>query len=177
MRARTPARRYSAAALAWIICAATIAACGSSAKPRGDPGSDPALELAQCMRSHGVPNFPDPGAHGLVIPNNINTQSPAFTSAQRACAKLGSTPTVGGPGQRAASESARLRMVGLANCMRKQGVPDFPDPTTSPPPAPPPGSIHGNVVAIGGVYLQLPPQSPALERAAGACGIPLTAPR
>jgi hypothetical protein len=150
-----------------------IPACGSSGKTSTPAASGgPLLKLAECIRSHGVPNFPDPGGHGLVIPNNIDTQSPAFKSAQQACAKLGSTPIPGGPGQRAASESAKLRMLDLAKCMREHGLPNFPDPTTSPPPAPPPGSVHGNVVGVGGVYLQLPPRSLALTLAAAACNIP-----
>jgi hypothetical protein len=56
------------------------------------------LKFAQCMRSHGVPNFPDPqiqsgpgGGIGVRIGgpgSGINPQSPAFQSAQRACGKL-----------------------------------------------------------------------------------------
>jgi hypothetical protein len=49
------------------------------------------LEFARCMRSHGVPNFPDPkvvtGANGqqeAYLPG-INPQSPAFQSAAKAC--------------------------------------------------------------------------------------------
>jgi hypothetical protein len=61
-----------------------------------------------------------------------------------------------------------------AQCMRSHGVPNFPDPTTSPPPAPPPGSHTGNAIGIGGAYLVIPPQSPALKRAAAACGFKLS---
>ncbi len=66
------------------------------------------LTVSQCMRSHGVPNFPDPrtsvpsnlhppaaGASRFVISDiegvilvmgSIDTQSPAFTRAAAACA-------------------------------------------------------------------------------------------
>jgi hypothetical protein len=37
------------------------------------------------MRSHGVPNFPDPGAS---LPSGVNPQSPAFQAAQQACRQL-----------------------------------------------------------------------------------------
>jgi hypothetical protein len=119
------------------------------------------------MRSHGVPNFPDPSPGGpSVIPNWIKPQAPAFLSAQKACAKF-----LGGGGRpRAAAASEKFALLNLARCMRDHGLPNFPDPTTSPPPAPPPGSHTGNAVGIGGVYLVFPPQSPALNRAEAKCG-------
>jgi hypothetical protein len=119
------------------------------------------------MRSHGVPNFPDPSPGGpSVIPNWINPQAPAFLSAQKACAEfLG-----GGESRGAGPESEKLALLNLAKCMRAHGLPNFADPTASPPPAPPPGSHTGNAVGIGGAYLMFPPQSPALKRAEGTCG-------
>jgi hypothetical protein len=159
-------------ALAAISGVAVIAACGSSGKPGGTPGSrDPALLEAQCLRSHGVPNFSDPSPGGpSVIPNWINPQAPAFKSAEKACARyLGD-----GSGQGSGSESERLQLLNLAKCMRAHGLPNFPDPTTSPPPAPPPGSHTGNAIGIGGAYLVIPSQSPALKRAAAACGFKLS---
>ena len=158
-------------ALAAIGCVALIAACGSSGKPDGTSRShDPALLEAQCMRSHGVPNFPDPSPGGpSVIPNWINPQAPAFKSAETACARyLGA-----GTDQRSGSVSEKHELLNLAKCMRAHGLPNFPDPTTSPPPAPPPGSHTGNAIGIGGAYLVLPPHSPALKRAAAACGFKL----
>ena len=47
-----------------------------------------ALEFSQCVRSHGVPNFPDPGSDGR-IPDpatvGINQGSPKFEAANQAC--------------------------------------------------------------------------------------------
>jgi hypothetical protein len=154
-------------ALGAIGCVAVIAACGSSGKPSDGTGSrDPALLEAQCIRSHGVPNFPDPNPGGpSVIPNWINPQAPAFKSAETACARyLG-----GGSGQGSGSVSRKLELLNLAKCMRAHGLPNFPDPTTSRPTAPPPGSHTGNAIGIGGSYLVFPPESPALKRAAAAC--------
>jgi hypothetical protein len=45
------------------------------------------LKLSVCMRAHGVPNFPDPGPHGLKIGPNIDPRSPQFQAAQKACAQ------------------------------------------------------------------------------------------
>jgi hypothetical protein len=119
------------------------------------------------MRAHGVPNFPDPTAsHGLVIPNDIDPQSPAFKAAEQACADIGQ----GASAQGSSTESEKLQMLAIARCMRKHGVPDFPDPTSSPPP---PG--NGNVMGRDGMYLAIGPpadqQSPAFKRAAAGCGI------
>jgi hypothetical protein len=118
------------------------------------------------MRAHDVPNFPDPRATGgLVIPNDIDIQSPAFKSAQRVCGK----PALGGGSVSGSSESRRLQLLALARCMRAHGVPSFSDPTTSPPP---PG--NGNVIGANGWYLALGTaqerRSPAYQRAAATCG-------
>ena len=58
-----------------------------------------ALAMSRCMRSHGVPNFPDPkfqsgpnGGLGIGMDLNgsgINPSSPAFQAAQKACAPKG----------------------------------------------------------------------------------------
>jgi hypothetical protein len=118
------------------------------------------------MRAHGVPNFPDPSSSGgLVIPNNIDTNSPAFKSAQRACAQFG-PPSSSRPGL---SESRKLQFLAIARCMRAHGVPNFPDPTTAPPPP-----TSGTVIGGNGWYLALGTsqerQSPAYQRAAPTCG-------
>jgi hypothetical protein len=65
-----------------------------------------ALKFAQCMRAHGIANFPDPnfsgGSIALRLPGSINPNSPQFTAAQQACQSLlprpdGGQTTTGGP--------------------------------------------------------------------------------
>lgn len=159
--------RRSPAALAAAICATAIAACGSSSQPSGaNPTGGPLLAYTQCIRAHGVANFPDPSAGGgLVIPNDINPQSPGFRSAQRTCGKLAQASG----GQRESSESRKLQLLALARCMRSHGVPNFSDPTSSPP-----APSSGNAIGGNGWYLALGTaqerQSPAYKRAANACG-------
>jgi hypothetical protein len=150
----------------WLpLCLIAIVACGSSGTSAS--GADgPLLQLARCIRAHGVPSFPDPSpAGGLTVPNDIDPQSPAFTSAQRACRKF----LPGGPGQGQSSESRKLQLLAMARCMRAHGVPNFADPVSSPPP---PSS--GNAIGAGGWYLALGTarerDSPAYKRAAAACG-------
>jgi len=67
-----------------------------------------ALAMSRCMRSHGVPNFPDPkfqtapgGGFGIRIGGpGINPNSPAFQSAQKVCGKIfgGAFQTAKAPG-------------------------------------------------------------------------------
>jgi hypothetical protein len=47
------------------------------------------LQFSQCVRNHGVPNFPDPDGSGR-IPDpasvGVNQGSPQFQAANQACA-------------------------------------------------------------------------------------------
>jgi hypothetical protein len=54
-----------------------------------------ALAYAQCMRSHGVPNFSDPNSRGGGISfslSGVDPNSPQFQRAQEACQKLSPFP-------------------------------------------------------------------------------------
>ena len=48
------------------------------------------LEFAECVRAHGVPNFPDPDSSGRIpdpATSGIDQGSPKFQAANQACAK------------------------------------------------------------------------------------------
>jgi hypothetical protein len=172
-------RRYSLRWIALVIALGCpiLAACGGSiGAPSGTVtngansspgGADPALEFARCMRSNGVSNFPDPRPGGGVeIPDAINPQSPAFQSAKRACKQF--LPDKGGPPP-ATAPGDRQAAFAFARCMRRNGVPDFPDPALSPPA----GAsrvlvLHDMVFAVGA---GLDPKSPAFSHAMAACGV------
>jgi hypothetical protein len=51
-----------------------------------------ALRFSQCMRTHGVPSFPDPSFSGTgairIGGLNVDPNSPAFKAAQAACGSL-----------------------------------------------------------------------------------------
>jgi hypothetical protein len=170
-------RRILAVAVAVAVasCALALTACGSSGKSNNRSGSNGAgagLKFADCMRSHGVPNFPDPGpGGGIQISSNsgINPQSPAFQSAQSTCSKL---MPGGGPPREPVSESRKLAMLRLAECMRKHGLSTFPDPRTT---APAPGTGFGIAFGGPGSFIAVPQlllQSPAFNQAAAACNFP-----
>jgi hypothetical protein len=65
--------------------------------PEGGPGGSQAgteeqqeglLRYAQCMRDHGLADFPDPDEYGLRIPPGIDPESEEFTVANDACLDL-----------------------------------------------------------------------------------------
>jgi hypothetical protein len=166
----TGVRRISCTAVALLL----LAGCGSSSPPKHSGGRPQAIAFAACMRTHGVPSFPDPGSGGgIQLPPGINPFSPGFKDAQRSCGKL--LPG-GGPGRGGtASESQKLSMLHLSECMRAHGLPGFPDPTTTlPPNGPPPNTA----IAFGrpGLVLIVPnedgPAQPAFKSAAKTCHFP-----
>ncbi len=66
-------------------------------------GSHIAAEVrwARCLRSHGVPGFPDPNRQGAFDSARFNDDSPAFKAAGKACHSLqptGAVSAVPGPG-------------------------------------------------------------------------------
>jgi hypothetical protein len=178
-RSRKPATshcRRPLATLAALVCAAAIAACGASSQAQTTAGSSSVgagIKFADCMRAHGVPNFPDPGSGGgihIQVGSGVNPLSPSFKAAQTSCTKL--LPG-GGPGSHhpTAQQIAQTRQVSV--CMRQHGVSGFPDPTLNPPSSP---AGYSALLDRGGVVLAIPDtinvQSPVFEQAATACGFP-----
>jgi hypothetical protein len=107
---------------------------GPSAQAGQNKDVTAAYSYARCMRSHGVTNFPDPhvsisGNHGSVgfAVNPSETGSPKFKSAQQTCSKI--LPAPQSPGQQRAQQEAQKRnLLAFAQCLRANGVHDFPDP-------------------------------------------------
>lgn len=155
---------------------------GKSAPPVANLGAAPvhsgALRYSACMRSHGVPKFPDPSSGGgfeFSPGSGVDPSSPAVKTAQATCQKY--LPSGGGiaPGAQTHPTPQWLaHMTSIARCMRKHGVTDFPDPRTS---IPSPLPANGMVSNIQGAVLVFTDggelQAPVFVRAAGACGYPL----
>jgi len=115
---------------------------------------------ASCMRKNGEPNFPDPNAQGQLSvgsSNGIDPSSPQFQQAQTACRKL--LPNHGTPTP-AEQAQARAQALAFSACMRKNGVPNFPDPQF--------GS-GGRVSIRFSAGSGLDPQAPAFQAAQSAC--------
>jgi hypothetical protein len=97
-------------------------------------GYEDDVKYAQCMQTHGVPDFPDPSSgvpfkRGLVAREaGIDTDSLQFGKANMACQRLlpiGSEPSA------AQTQQSLDQWLKVAQCMRSNGVPNFPDPTES----------------------------------------------
>jgi len=133
-----------------------------------------ALKYSECMRAHGVRNFPDPSSSGgFSFPaGSLDRSSPAFKAAQATCQKYFGAGLA--PGSSTQPSSAWLtKMVKAAQCMRAHGVPNFPDPMTK---IPSPLPVNGVVSDIeGAVFVftdNIDQQSPVFVHAAAVCGFP-----
>ncbi len=87
-----------------------------------------AIAFSGCMRSHGVPAYPDPGSNGLLpkeTPQQLGVSSSVLTAAQRACIHL--VPNGGRPSP-AQVQQYKSAMLKYARCIRAHGVSNMPDP-------------------------------------------------
>lgn len=89
-----------------------------------------AVSFAHCMRSNGVPTWPDPNSSGVFDKSKITTQqlgvsSSKLQAAQTACQHL--LPPESAAQQRLNAAQA----LQFSQCMRTHSVPNFPDPDGS----------------------------------------------
>jgi hypothetical protein len=89
---------------------------------------DKAVKFAECIRGHGVPHFPDPDAKGDFV-FGIDVSPAVWKKAVDACKDL--QP----PGALSAKRSPKQQSaaVRFAQCIRENGVKDFPDPANGEP--------------------------------------------
>jgi hypothetical protein len=126
-----------ALALAAVAALGLLASgCGGSSSGQGvaqvdsSPNKSNAVAYSACMRKNGVPKSPDPDASGGVSLQGpgLDSSTPQFKAAQSACQNLlpkggNDSPTPGGQAKLHVKDAVKF-----AACMRKNGVPDFPDP-------------------------------------------------
>jgi hypothetical protein len=142
-RAWPPTARAAAAIIATASLALPVAAFASSTsstRPGGTPNArasallrstntQQALAYSRCMRSHGVPNFPDPGSNGAfpkVTPQQLGVSSSQFQAAQNHCRYL--LPNGGSGASQTQVQQLMSGMLKFAQCMRSHGVSNWPDP-------------------------------------------------
>ena len=168
----------NAAASSTTGAGAATTSRSTGANSAGSSGGPPnALAFAKCMRANGVSNFPDPQSGGgfAFHASAEVVSSPTFEAAQAKCQRLLPGPgDAGGPSsspQEKAQALAQLR--GVAQCMRRHGISDFPDPTLNAPRNPSLGEFS-EITNYEGVWILFPAaidmQSPAWQQAAAACG-------
>jgi hypothetical protein len=134
---------------------------GTSSASEGGAGTQQGMvAYAQCMRSHGVPGFPDPTSSGATTKQAAIRafkqvgNAKAF-AAQTACRHL--QPN-GGHLSQAEIAQHLSDLLAFARCIRTHGIPNFPDPTSG-------GQLTHGMLASAGVDVH----QPAVLQAADAC--------
>ena len=134
------------------VAASTAAATTTTSTQNG------LLAFSQCMRSNGMPNFPDPQRFvGGNVKLTIHQLAPS-AAALSACSDL--LPTNGGGSQQTAQQQ-RTQLadeLSFARCMRSHGVAGFPDPTAQ-------GELTVAMVEAQGIDVH----SPTVLQAVQAC--------
>ncbi len=146
---------------------------GGSSSPESESSASAqqkVIAFSHCMRTHGVPEFPEPSEGRLLLHSSdrnghvtgVNPQSAQFQAASKACAKL--APKGGKPPSPAEQAKLQERALKFSQCMRAHGVPSFPDPKFS-------SSGGGFGIRIGskGGPSAIDPSSPKFQAAQKAC--------
>jgi hypothetical protein len=107
------------------------ASSGGIASSRGNKNAsdrDKAVKFAECIRAHGVADFPDPNANNE-FEYGVSVTPEVWTQATTTCKDLQPPGTLSGK-RTPEEQSAGLR---FAQCVRENGVKDFPDPVNGEP--------------------------------------------
>jgi hypothetical protein len=90
--------------------------------------ADQGVKFAECMRANGVPDFPDPNAQGE-FEYGVSVSPAVWKRTVDSCKDL--QP----PGTLSADRTPEQQSASLefAQCVRDNGVPDFPDPVDGAP--------------------------------------------
>jgi hypothetical protein len=130
--------RIAAALVAIAALALLASACGgstgttTSAAPSHQTA---ALSFSRCMRSHGVPSFPDPDPQGDFPQFQAGVPKQTSAAADDVCKHLlSSGGSTGTPQERRQKLAFALK---VAQCLRTHGYPSFPDPNGSSENVPP----------------------------------------
>jgi hypothetical protein len=132
---------FLASIVAAVAFSLLAAGCGGGGSPRvasvasstgtttvTTPQSGEAA-FARCMRSHGVSAFPDPESGGQIQKSQVtsarSTDPSRFDTAANACSHLLPNGPGGAP---PIPRSDRIDYLKAAACMRRHGIPNFPDP-------------------------------------------------
>ena len=148
---RSPRPLILASALAVAACSLLVAGCGggsprvaniaSSTTAATTTSQSGPVAFAHCMRSHGVPTFPDPNANGEFDGSKLKRAgvSPSqVRAAQSSCNYLLPNGVPLAP-RYTITLADQIDYLKGAACMRRHGVPNFPDPVFQN------GNVHFNI--------------------------------
>jgi hypothetical protein len=140
--AHTPgkSRLLATLAMAALIGSGGLTMAGQS---NADPQQEQAAKYSTCMRANGVNDFPDPNAQGQILYGGVSVSKAVWVNAVEACKALQPTGW-SDAGRTPEQQDAALK---FAQCMRDNGVPDFPDPATARDPLIDTSKMRGDVSA------------------------------
>jgi hypothetical protein len=120
---------------ALMVVALITVGCGSNAPSESGGAAhkkltarEKAVKFAECIRAHGVGDFPDPDEKNQ-FQYGVSVSPAVWTKATTACKDLQPPGTLSGK-RTPKQQSASLR---FAQCVRDNGVKDFPDPVNGDP--------------------------------------------
>jgi hypothetical protein len=160
MRCRRPLISTSVVVLAASLLAAGCGGGSSTTAATTQNGLVALVAYAHCMRSHGVPHFPDPTSGQGIAKGKIPVGTPQFRVASSACSHLMPANGLGPP--ETPQQNRVADALAFARCMRSRGFASFPDPTNQ-------GQLTPQMVTAAGIDLH----QPELLRAGLAC-VPVT---
>jgi hypothetical protein len=158
-----------------VVVAVFAAGCGSNGRsPRvasitastatsATTTQSGAVAFSGCMRSHGVPSFPDLPSPGARSPKptlqQLGVSAAQLHAAASACAHLVPAGSGGAPQQTAQEQRTQVAdALSFARCMRDHDVTRFPDPSAQ-------GELSVEMVQAQGIDVH----SPAVLQAVQAC--------
>lgn len=104
----------------------------SPPKPSAASAQGSALAFALCMRSHGVPGWPDPNSYGGFDKSKLTHQQLGAGGAQVHAAQLACQHLL--PASSAAQQQTQrivVQALRFSGCMRNHGITNFPDPNSN----------------------------------------------
>jgi hypothetical protein len=91
-----------------------------------------ALEYSRCVRDHGIPSFPDPtisdGNISYGTDDSMKAAVVAHPDAIAACKSIQDRISQAGGKNQQLTAAEKQKLVEFAGCVRKHGVPEWPDP-------------------------------------------------
>ena len=135
---------------AGLMVAALVTSAATAQQTPAD-NQDAALAYAQCMRDNGFTEFEDPTPHGDLRIRVTPDSAPRFRTASEACRDLAPE----GFRDEDISPEDLDALIKLSQCVRENGVPNFPDPDAD-------GRFDLSGVSSG-------PDDPKIEAAMDAC--------
>jgi hypothetical protein len=167
MNDKSGGHRPRPARLGWlgvILGIVVLAACSSSGTTNasGDSSTSTAyqkaLAYAQCIRAHGISDYPDPNSQGQFIVQNgsalPSVSAAVVNAAAKAWRKLLPPSMAQGPSGSSGQGSGTSSQLKFSECMRSHGEPNFPDPAS-----------NGSITLPSGMNAE----SPQFQNAEKAC--------